>query len=380
MANIVIVGGKLQGAEAAYLGKAAGIKVTLIDLNPKAPARNLCADFICGNVLSDNPAVTAALEEADMILPTMENSAVLEGLSRLCSERGYVFAFDINAYRISASKKISDKLFADNNLPCPKYYPQGQFPYIAKPDAESGSHGIKHFEDNEEGMKAFETFRAYEGEKYVIQEFVDGPSYSVEIIGAPGNYRIYEITQIFVDEDYDCNLAAVYRDIEPEKRTAINKYIREIAELIELKGIMDIEVIDSGIIDEKDEVGIKILEIDARLPSQTSIAVYHATGMNYIKELYDLFVNNDFKDAMTDKGAFSSYYQYMVKPDGVQQMGERIMVEGGLLNYDDSMMPAARSVNDRTSETDEWRGIFISWADTLEELKEKEKAVWKSIR
>lgn len=380
MAGIVIIGGKLQGAEAAYLGKEAGIEITLIDLDPQAPAQNLCTNFICGDVLSDNPAITAALDAADMILPTMENDAVLEKLSRICAERGYVFAFDIEAYRISSSKKISDKLFADNALPCPRYYPKGRLPYIAKPDSGSGSHGIKHFEDTEAGAEAFREFLHCNSGEYIIQEFVSGSSYSVEIIGYPGNYRTYEVTQIFVDDGYDCNLAAVYRNIEPEKKTAINKYIRKIAELTGLKGIMDIEVIDTCRGDETDELGIKILEIDARLPSQTSVAVYHATGMNYIKELYDLFVTGDFREPMTDKGAFSSYYQYMVGPDGVQRLGEHIMVEGGVLNYDNSMMPAANSVNDKASGLEEWRGIFVSWADTFEELKEKEETVWQSIR
>ena len=64
----------------------------------------------------------------------------------------------------------------------------------------------------------------------------------------------------------------------------------------------------------------------------------------------------------------------------MQRLGEHIMVEGGVLNYDNSMMPAANSVNDKASGLEEWRGIFVSWADTFEELKEKEETVWQSIR
>lgn len=107
MPSIVIVGGKLQGSEAAYLGREAGIEVVLIDRDPQAPARRLCTKFICGDVLSDDPEVLEALERADMILPTMENDGVLEGLDRICRERGYVLAFDWEAYKISSSKRIS---------------------------------------------------------------------------------------------------------------------------------------------------------------------------------------------------------------------------------------------------------------------------------
>ena len=53
----------------------------------------------------------------------------------------------------------------------------------------------------------------------------------------------------------------------------------KIAELIELKGIMDVEVID-------DEGILKVLEIDARIPSQTPTVVYHSTGVNLLEELF----------------------------------------------------------------------------------------------
>lgn len=375
MKRIVIVGGKLQGTEAAYLGREAGIEITLIDKSPMAPAQKLCTDFVCGDVLSDDPKVLKALEDADMILPTMENDDVLEGLERISKERGYVLAFDLDAYRITESKKASDRLFVECGIPCPRYYPEGQLPYFAKPDAESGSHGVRKFEEGE--SEALEAFASGEGKNYIIQEFVSGPSYSMEIIGRPGNYRTYEVTQIFVDEGYDCNLAAAYRTLEPEKVKTIAEYTVRIAEELGLKGIMDIEVIDTG---SDDGQGIKVLEIDARIPSQTSAAVYHATGMNYMKELYDLFVYGDFRDPMEDRGIFASYYQHMKVNGEVLSPGEHVMTEGGLLAYDDSMLPAAMMITDRKPWEKEWRSVFISEAETLDELKKKEEDVWKSIQ
>ena len=40
----------------------------------------------------------------------------------------------------------------------------------------------------------------------VIQEFMEGPSYSIEIIGKPGMYRTYLVTQIHMDQRYDCKM------------------------------------------------------------------------------------------------------------------------------------------------------------------------------
>lgn len=384
MAGIVIVGGKLQGSEAAYLGKQAGIDIILIDTDPDAPAQKLCSEFICADVLGDDPAVRKALDEADMILPTMENDEVLEGLTKLCHERGYVLAFDMEAYRTTSSKRASDRLFADNNLPCPRYYPEGTFPYFTKPNSESGSHGARLFEDSEEGRAAFAQFEAAGGtDEFIVQEFVTGPSYSVEIIGRPGNYRTYEITQIFVDDVYDCNNAAAYRTIDPRKAEEISDYAVAIAEVLGLEGIMDLEVIDTRDGLEYEKGGMKILEIDARIPSQTAVAVYKATGMNYVKELYDLFVHGDFQDEMRDLGKYASYRQFLVTRDAkagtrIECLGEHIMVEGGLLEYDDRFdwadcMSDFADVMRDCDEAGQWRGIFISWADSLEELNEKEE-------
>lgn len=368
MSKIVIVGGKLQGSEAAYLGKEAGIDIVLIDTDPDAPAQKLCSEFICGDVLSDDPRVVEALKNADMILPTMENDNVLKGLVEISEREGYVLAFDWDAYQISSSKKVSDKLFADNNLPCPRYYPDGKLPFIAKPEGESGSHGVQVLSSQQE----LDAFIAEAKEKFIVQEFVEGPSYSVEIIGQPGNYRTYEITEIFVDDVYDCNRAATLHNLSEEKKKQISDLAVAIAEIIGLKGIMDLEVIDH-------QGEMKILEIDARLPSQTSIVVYHASGMNYIKELYDLFCHGDFKDEQINNMCCASLIHYLFKKTEYSSHGEHIMVEGGLLDYTPGICKEAVVVSDYDDRGDTWRGTFVNWAENAQKLEEKEYCMTKEF-
>lgn len=361
MPKIVIAGGKLQGIEAAYLGRKAGFEMVLIDINPKAPAQKLCDKFVCGDILTEDPAIMRELDEADMILPTMENDEVLERLTELSREHGYVLAFDAAAYRISSSKRRSDALFAQNHIPCPRYYPEGTFPYIAKPERESGSHGVRYLENQAE----LDAFLARGGSDCIIQEFAEGPSYSMEVIGEPGNYRTYEVTEIFVDEGYDCNLAAAYRTLQPEKVREMKKIITALAEAISLKGIMDLEVIDdSGV--------LKVLEIDARLPSQTSIAVYHATGMNYISELFDLFCRGGFQSQQTDWGRCCSFRHYLAEDGRLTMPGEHVMAEGGLLDYKEDITDAAVVLTDYEREGSVWRCTFIGEAETEAALKEKE--------
>lgn len=369
MPKIAIVGGKLQGMEAAYLGREAGIEILLIDENPHAPAQKLCSRFICGDVLSDAPQIREALDSADMILPTMENEAVLEGLTALSKERGYTLAFDWEAYKISSSKRRSDAMFAEHQLPCPRYYPAGKFPYIAKPEEGSGSHGVRYFEKQGD----LDRFLNQQSASFIIQEFVEGPSYSVEIIGRPGSYRTYEITEIFVDDGYDCNLAAAYHTIEPEKAERMQELARQIAEIIGLTGIMDLEVIDH-------HGEIKILEIDARLPSQTSIAVYHASGMNYIQELYDLFCRGGFQHPQENLGKCAFFTQYFFDRGTCSCQGEHIMTEGGLLDYTPGIAGPARAITDYSPGKPVWRGTFIDWAEDLETLKKRKDRMEQELK
>ena len=49
--KVAIIGGKLQGTEAVYLAKAAGIASILIDSNPVVPASGFADEFICGDVV-----------------------------------------------------------------------------------------------------------------------------------------------------------------------------------------------------------------------------------------------------------------------------------------------------------------------------------------
>lgn len=370
MLRIVTIGGKLQGLEVAYLGKEAGFEVIIIDKNPHAPASKLCSDFICADITSPARELKDYLKTADMIIPALENDETLEFIVKLCDELKIKqkLAFDLDAYKISSSKIASDLLFHKNNMPAPRYYPGGNYPYIAKPSGESGSHGVVKLE-SEDDLKALP---AENKNKYVIQEFLEGPSYSVEIIGRPGNYRTYILTEILVDDGYDCNSVTVRRDVDEVADERIRGLAVDIAEMISLKGIMDLEVI---LCDGQ----VKILEIDARFPSQTPIVVFHASGMNYIKELFDIIVKGDFQDTQRDAGLYGTLIHYLIDQGSYASLGEHIMVEGDPLEYTYDITDHATVLSDHMSNKDIWRCTFIYAAKTSEELASKEEGILNDL-
>lgn len=376
--SILIVGGKLQGIEACYLARKAGIRTTLVDINPLAPARGLCDEFLCADLFEEDREVLSALEQADMVLPAMESEEVLEWLAEKSRQMGFALAFDLPAYRITSSKLASDRLFHQLGIPAPAHYPDGGFPYFAKPVSGSGSDGVGLLDSSEKLRRALGDPNY--PENLIIQEYLAGPSYSLEIIGRPGNYRTYAVTKIHMDEVYDCNRVTTPCALTAEQERDFRRMAETLAGALGLSGIMDLEVID-------DRGVLKLLEIDARIPSQTPAAILHSTGINLLAELYDLIVLGDFDrpEGETSPGVlargvrWASYEHYLVAGGEARPLGEHIMTQGGTLHLASGKWGADEALTDYEPGTECWRGIFLIAGDSPEALEARRKAMQDAL-
>jgi pyrrolysine biosynthesis protein PylC len=362
MLKVAIVGGRLQGTEAAYLAKKAGMKSLLIDKREGTIASGLCDEVGIFDVLKKEPMLIKLLKTADFILPALENEEVHQALREIAEEHKLKLAFDPAAYEISASKLRSDQLIRESQIPAPRYYPYGKAPYIIKPSGESGSSGVRKAETESE----VEDFLLAEGKDgmWVIQEFLDGPSYSIEVIGVPGNYRTYQITKIHMDEVYDCKRVTSPCPVTEAQTREFEEMGCRLAELVKLHGIMDVEVIEA-------EGQFRVLEIDARIPSQTPTVVYYSSGMNQLEELADIVLHDSFLHPKKENGKYCSYEHYKINRDGCFPGGEHIMNDAGPLTLRTDFFGADEALTDYDLKLDEWRGTFINWADTEEELEKK---------
>lgn len=357
--KIVIIGGKLQGIEACYLGMKAGIETILVDKNPEAPARHLCSRFVCEDLFERSNRLLVDMKEADMVLPALENDGVLSWLDKDSKQHRYTLAFDWQAYQISSSKIKSDLLFRKCGIPVPEYFPGGAYPYICKPDKDSGSHGVKRLDHAKQLEAALEIKR-----DLVIQEFMEGPSYSIEIIGRPGMYRTYLVTQIHMDQQYDCRMVTAPCGLSYEQEETLRKMALCIAEEIQLHGIMDLEVIDH-------QGTFKLIEIDARIPSQTPTAVLHSSGMNLLEELRDVFSTGYFLKNQERQGKFVAYEHYLFNKNIPQPLGECMMTLGKPLHHKVGFYGADEAITDYQPGQDQWRGTFINTAPTKAALMSK---------
>ncbi|MEL7563824.1 MAG: 3-methylornithine--L-lysine ligase PylC, partial [Dehalobacterium sp.] len=322
--RVAIVGGKLQGVEAAYLAKKAGWEVYLIDKSEHVPAQGLCDYFYCLDVSQKNSKIKNIFSRADFILPALENKEALKSLSYLAQNLNKPLAFDRQAYEISSSKIESNRVFLETGIPIPKLWPDCSLPLVVKPSGSSGSEGVFKIRNKQELREIKENPDLYKD--WVIQEFVEGPSYSIEVIGHHGQYQTYQVTELEMDEKYDCKRVLAPAVLSSELVQEFERIGKTIAGHLKLSGIMDVEVILHNRV-------IKVLEIDARLPSQTPTVVYKSSGINMVEILGESFMCGKTKlsrDPQDNRGVL--YEHIFVTPYVIKVCGEHIMSEAGPLS------------------------------------------------
>ncbi len=359
---IGIVGGKLQGVEAAYLARKAGWEVRVVDKKPRVPASDLGDTFAQLDVTVEKD-LDGILGDVDLIIPTLEDDDALRSLARWSRGSGVPLAFDPEAYAISSSKLKSARIFKEIGLPIPVAWPQCGFPVLAKPSQGSGSKGVRSFQDLASLKNRFSA--EFPPSDWVLEEFLDGSQHSLEVIGRPGSYRVLQVTDLYVDQAFDCE-RVIAPSILPSNLIAdFEELSLKIAETLNLHGIMDVEVIFSG-------GEFRVLEIDARLPSQTPTAVYWSTNQNMVGLLGDLYATSKVDYPPVGTRLHGAVYEHIhVSGDGLKISGERIMTEGGPLHLLEDFFGADEAITNFEPDKDPWVATLIFCGANRQEACEK---------
>jgi pyrrolysine biosynthesis protein PylC len=359
----VIIGGKLQGVEAAYLAAKAGWEITIIDKTPEAPASGLGHRVVTADV-QNTTAVNPILKDADLIIPALENPAALAAIVDCARSVGVPLAFDPNAYAISSSKLTSDRLFVKSHIPAPRYWPDCAFPVLAKPSTGSGSSGVQIFN----APAPLRHHIASVTGEWVVQEFLQGPTYSLEVIGRPGNYTPFQVTDLGMDPGYDCNRVIGPTDLDASLVSEFNLMGVSLAEAVALEGIMDVEVI-------LHDHTLKVLEIDARLPSQTPTAVFWSTGLNLLQVLGDLTLSGTVAPFCPTQQMGVVYEHIRVSPGLIEIPGEHIMATAGPLHLHTDFFGADEAITNYVPGAAHWVATLIMAAPDREKALAKSRAV-----
>ncbi|MEL7568118.1 MAG: 3-methylornithine--L-lysine ligase PylC [Dehalobacterium sp.] len=356
--KIAIIGGKLQGVEACYLAKKANWQVLLIDKNQDIPALGLCDEFCRWDVTKEKDQFFDLLKQVDLILPAMENIEALKSLTCYRDKLGVPLAFDPHAYQVSCSKIDSNQVFLATGTPMPRLWPECQLPLVVKPSDSSGSEGVFKVKTEEDLKKLKEKPEIFS--HWVVQEFVTGPSYSIEVIGYQEKYQVYQVTELEMDEHYDCKRVLAPAVLSDDLKKTFEHIGLNLARHLKLQGIMDVEVI-------LHQGELKVLEIDARLPSQTPTVVYKSTGLNMVEVLGNSFIKNQLQERETKKPLGAVYEHIQVSEKDIKVCGEYIMGGAGPLKLIPDFFGADEAITNYSPGKKEWVATLINTGSTREE-------------
>lgn len=362
--RVCIAGGGLQGVELCMLASLAGWRSTLIDRLERPIAVNLADDFLCRNLedlsRKPDPALRSILENADLIVPALENQKALDALEEFGAHAGLPLAFDARSYAISSDKRRSGDFFKNCAVPVPS---GPGYPMIAKPATGSGSRGVRIFNSARELAEDFPAGLKTEG--WIFEEYCQGRQFSMEICGVPDHYCAFQLTELFVDDIFDCR--AVHAPVADSENISrdMEKLLRRMAKKMRLLGIMDMEAILSP-------SGLRVLEIDARFPSQTPLAVWLSTGVNMLEYLASCFTS--FRPARHFSKQKQACYMHVIKKNGnLLFPGEHSLHFNGPLarNHD---IPGVEEALIGYTDANNWSAVLLLRADDPEALASKRAA------
>ena len=391
--RLLVVGGKLQGTEAAYLGAKAGWEVVLVDRREAPPAAGLAARHVIADITADEDRARALVASCDAVLPACEDMATLEWLAAHVEGWGVPLLFDLAAYRVTQSKAASRELFERLGVPLPAAWPACGFPAVVKPDVASGSDGVAVVHDEAGLEQATAALRAA-GHEPLVEEYVSGPSLSYEVLAAGGRAEVLQVTGLEFDAAYDCKRVvapvgevgageqpdevradggtAWERGVQAGTLAAFAGVSARLAEGLGLRGLMDVEVmVRAG--------EPLLLEIDARLPSQPPTAVYWSSGLNLVELLYRTIAGGA-PPAVEAAVQRACVYQHVHVHGGLAEVtGEHVMGSAAPLRLVDGFFGAHEALTDHRPGASEWCATLIVTAPTATGAREAADQVVRDV-
>lgn len=210
MKKIMVLAAGLLQIDVIEKAKNMGYYVLAVDGNPKAPGFNVADKAICADIVNEEAMLKIARDEHvdGVIHPCSEVSMAVMG--RINDELG-LSGISREQAICATNKHLMRKAFEKGNAPSPKSILaqdaedawnrlQNEFDTdaILKPSRNSGSRGIAKVSRN---MDKGDFIRAYDealsesrDHSVLIEQFIEGPEFSIEIIVWNGKVNVLTVT------------------------------------------------------------------------------------------------------------------------------------------------------------------------------------------
>ncbi len=208
----MIVGASVLQLPAILKAKEMGLQVAVVDFNPQAIGVPY-ADMYYNASTMDEDAVLAAAEDykPDGIM-TLATDMPMRGVSK-ASDKLRLHNINYETAVKATDKYEMIKAFKEHDVPSPWYFAVDTleelkshvgdvvFPCIIKPTDNAGSHGVAKVYNFKELLNNYEYAHSCSRHgKVIIEEYLDGPEVSVEVMVVDSEVYVLQITDKITTE------------------------------------------------------------------------------------------------------------------------------------------------------------------------------------
>lgn len=208
----MIVGASVLQLPAILKAKEMGLHVAVVDFNPQAIGIPYADEYYNASTM-DEDAVLAAAEayQPDGIM-TLATDMPMRGVAKT-SDKLHLHSISYETAVKATDKYDMIKAFKEHNVPSPWYFvvdtleelkaheADVTFPCIIKPTDNAGSHGVAKVYSFQELLDNYEYAHSCSRHgKVIIEEYLDGPEVSVEVMVVNGVVNILQITDKITTE------------------------------------------------------------------------------------------------------------------------------------------------------------------------------------
>ncbi len=212
MKKLMIVGASVLQLPAILKAKEMGLQVAVVDFNPQAVGIPYADKYYNASTMDEDAVVAAAEDYQPDGIMTLATDMPMRGVSK-ASDKLHLHSISYETAVKATDKYEMIKAFKKYGVPSPwffvadsleelkAYEADVDYPCIIKPTDNAGSHGVAKVYSFQELIDNYEYAHSCSRHgKVIVEEFLDGPEVSVEVMVVDGEVHVLQITDKITTE------------------------------------------------------------------------------------------------------------------------------------------------------------------------------------
>lgn len=206
MKKLMIVGASVLQLPAILKAKEMGLHVAVVDFNPQAIGIPYADKYYNASTMDEDAVLAAAEDYQPDGIMTLATDMPMRGVAKT-SDKLHLHSISYETAVKATDKYDMIKAFKEHEVPSPWFFVVDKleelkahetdvsFPCIIKPTDNAGSHGVAKVYSFQELLYNYEYAHSCSRHgKVIVEEYLDGPEVSVEVMVVNGIVNILQIT------------------------------------------------------------------------------------------------------------------------------------------------------------------------------------------